>query len=91
MAHAPYRSMNAELIEGSVDGRVKKIRPDSCNSGPDGELLAKTRQNLSLPYYGVLEPREILPPGKVSPVQRPYFIPNKGTATEATGILGQTW
>lgn len=91
MAYPVLRNMNDSLVEGSLDGRVKKIRPDSANSGSDGELTADTRKNLSLPYYGILEARQAVPPGKTSPVDRPDFIPNKGTYREETGILGQTW
>lgn len=91
MAYPELRGMNDSLLEGTLDGRVKKIRPDSANSGPDGRLLAEMRKNLSLPYYGVLEPRDAVSPGKLSADQRPDFIPNKGTTEEAGAVFGKTW
>lgn len=89
MAYPPLRSMRGSLLEGSVDGRVKKLRPDAQAS--DGELTAEVRRNLSLPYYGVLEPRTVLAPGTVAPAQRPDFIPNHGTDEERGPVFGKTW
>jgi hypothetical protein len=45
--------MNAELSEGSTDGKYKKVRPDTSNLNQDSTY--QTRADLDDRYYGIHE------------------------------------
>lgn len=91
MAYPPLRSMNSSLVEGATDGKYKKIRPDAHPVDMDAQVTYTTRRALSLPYYGVGEPRMVEVPGRNSYVENPCFQPNKFETLEDTSILGETW
>jgi hypothetical protein len=83
--------MNGSLIEGATDGKYKKIRPDSEGSPMNSESTYITRQALSLPYYGIGEPRMLEVPGQNSYTPKPWSQPNKLERLEDSSILGETW
>lgn len=94
MAYPQLRSMNRSLHEGATDGRYKKVRPDTECSVTDDKmknLTYDTRENLSLPYYGIGEKRTVNVPAGPNDVELPDFYMNKLDKYVNSGILGQTW
>lgn len=91
MAYPQLRSMNGALREGATDGKYKKIRPDSTGHPTDDDVTYTTRRSLSLPYYGIGEPRMVEVPGQNAYVPKPYSHENKFERLEDQSILGETW
>lgn len=91
MAYPPLRSMNESLKSGATDGKYKKIRPDTQEMPMNTEATYTTRKALSLPYYGIGEPRMIEVPGQNSYSPKPDSVPNKFERLEDSSILGETW
>jgi len=94
MAYPPLRSMNASLSEGATDGRYKKIRPDTECAITDDKvpnLTYDTREDLSLPYYGIGMKRDMVVPAGPQSITTPDFYRNKLQDKVDQGILGQTW
>lgn len=58
------RSMNAELLEGSVDGTYKRIAPDRTNiEHPSKDQIRLRRNSDGMDWpFGVTEAREKLTP-----------------------------
>lgn len=68
MAEPQYRSMNAELDEGSTDGKYKKLAPNRGNIfPPDRAAERQERTQLTPRYYGIDEaPTMRTPDGRVA-------------------------
>lgn len=49
MAEPQYRSMNREVLQGTVDGKYKRFRPDTTNIQKD-ETTKERQQDLAWPY-----------------------------------------
>lgn len=76
LQHAPYqrcmcccRSRNAELGEGSTDGKYRKARPDTYLADPNAgaEIVRANRSALHIDYYDVVNSES---PMKVNPGHR---------------------
>lgn len=61
------RSMNAELLEGSVDGKYKRIVSERSNHKDKDRVLEREERNdLDSTWYGMAETsRKITPDGRV--------------------------
>lgn len=61
------RSMNAEMLEGSVDGTYRRLVPDRSNyPDPDRKIARAAREVLSDTWYNAHEAYEkITPDGRV--------------------------
>lgn len=67
MAERIARSMNAELLEGSVDGTYKRVAPDRTNiEHPSKEEIRSRRNDDGFDWpFGVAEARhKITPDGR---------------------------
>lgn len=64
MAERIARSMNAELLEGSVDGKYKRIAPDRTNiEYPSKEDIRTARSDNGFDWpFGVTECRHKITP-----------------------------
>jgi hypothetical protein len=86
--------MNRSLHEGATDGRYKKVRPDTeCAVTDDAvkNLTYETRDDMSLPYYGIGMKRLMTVPGGPQNVETPDYYDNKLQQEVNSGILGRTW
>lgn len=72
MAYAPSRSMNAELNEGSTDGKYKKVIND--RGGSVDPATYRSRIDLYDRHYGIHE-EQVKLRGDGKPVHTPNFIP----------------
>lgn len=67
MAHAPMRSMNAELRSGASDGRYKKVVQG--RGGFPETATYDNREDLHDIYFGIHEQEEKELPGFCAPVR----------------------
>jgi hypothetical protein len=94
MAYPQLRSMNGALTEGATDGRYKKIRMDAeCSVDKDGieANTYRTRESLSLPYYGIGEARTMRVPGTNESRTMPDYYPNRFETAEYGPVFGKSW
>jgi hypothetical protein len=73
MTHAPSRSMNADLNQGSVDGKYKQVVRDRGGIGANNSETVRARMELNDVWYGIHEQQvKIRPDGK--PVHTPNYV-----------------
>ena len=80
MAYASPRSANAELCEGSTDGKYRKIVMD--RGGVVEDTTYRARCDLTDGWYGIHEaPSKMTPDGMR--VRTPYCVSTPGASPEA--------
>lgn len=78
MAYPALRSMNYELANGAIDGKYKRIRPDTCTGGHDGRPgnTYDNRLDLDDVWHGFHESATVRVPGLEKRIPMPYYYPN---------------
>jgi hypothetical protein len=65
MGNPAFRSMNHELLEGSVDGTYKRFAPDRTNVNLPGiDKIRENRATLNWPESVIESPHKITPDGR---------------------------
>jgi hypothetical protein len=72
MAHAPYRSCNRELNQGSIDGTYKQVNPN--RGGVVESTTWNTRKDLSPTWHGIDEAAMKEMPDGIGPMRTPTTV-----------------